>query len=476
MKQFLLIIIGCLAYSQFWGQCPQRIPKDQVTEDLVYLYETLESAHYDLYANCPKTTFDISLERILAELPDSLSLLEVFQIFQPFVAQAQMGHCTLEFPFAYCYGPFIQNGGKLFPMTVQVEGDRMWVRQHYDSLAPLPTGTEILEIQGQPIPEFLEPVYDYLAGETPLLKTTMLDLATLPRILWILGITPDSFALKIKQPDGVISEVKVNTINAGEFEGFMAQEAPIFSQDRDFRMYDQVAYLKPGPFTNRDSGADPDGGLSKDEAEFTSFLDTAFTQMREEGAHTLIVDLRNNPGGTNTISDHLIAYLADVPFRFCSRFSVKTSAVTKAIWEDIHDDDLAQLRSDILSHEDGVIFDSNIPWVHPRDDSTHFDGDLYFLVNRYTYSQGTVVAAMAQDFGIGKVVGEPTADTPTTYGAIHQFKLPNTQISVNYPKALVIRPNGNENHIGIQPDEEMPDNFWTPEDELLEGLLKKIDH
>ncbi len=49
-------------------------------------------------------------------------------------------------------------------------------------------------------------------------------------------------------------------------------------------------------------------------------------------------------------------------------------------------------------------------------------------------------------------MGEPTADVPTTYAAVHEFKLPHTGMSVSYPKAFMVRPNGDRSNKGVQPD------------------------
>jgi C-terminal processing protease CtpA/Prc len=74
------------------------------------------------------------------------------------------------------------------------------------------------------------------------------------------------------------------------------------------------------------------------------------------------------------------------------------------------------------------------------------------LVNRHSYSNTVMVAAIVQDYGFGRVIGEETADLASTYGAMETFALPRTGIVVGYPKARILRPNGDARARGVIPD------------------------
>ena len=198
------------------------------------------------------------------------------------------------------------------------------------------------------------------------------------------------------------------------------------------------------------------------------------TIFHKKKAKHLIVDLRGNPGGSNTFSDPMVAYFASRPFSFCSKFTVRTSQNTKESWKDISDSTLLELRTQILSHENGSRFEVSIPQYQPRKDSLRFGGKVYVLINRYTYSNATVTAAMIQDYGFGKLVGEATVDAPTVYGSIQNFRLPNTQMLVSYPKAFAIRPNGDSSFHGVVPDYQVKESILTDKDEILEYTLQLI--
>jgi C-terminal processing protease CtpA/Prc len=93
---------------------------------------------------------------------------------------------------------------------------------------------------------------------------------------------------------------------------------------------------------------------------------------------------------------------------------------------------------------------------------------VYVLIDRQSYSNAVAVAATVQDYHFGKILGEPTADMATTYGAIEQFTLPITGISVCFPKARIVRPNRDPRSRGVTPDIEIPAPIvLSQEDEVL---------
>ena len=335
-------------------------------------------------------------------------------------------------------------------------------------------GDEVLALNGRPTRHFQEKVYAYLSGESDYLKSTLMDQIAFPRMMWILETTPERYQVVTRDAQGQKKLLELPAVPAGAFEEQMALEQPVMQADRSLTFKGDVACMRPGQFMN----AQGDGNTSKvetfDKGEFARFLEQSFAEIALRKARALVVDLRHNPGGSSTFSDELVRFFADKPFRFCSRFRVKTSAMTKAFWPDMNEPSLRDLREKILSHGDGEIFDGEIPFCEPVEASRRFTGKVVVLVDRYSYSQATCTAAMIQDYGLGTVVGEVTADVPSNYAAIHQFSLPRTGIAVSYPKAFLIRPNGDERFVGTVPDLVVAPYPGGGTDEIMDRALEYI--
>ena len=97
------------------------------------------------------------------------------------------------------------------------------------------------------------------------------------------------------------------------------------------------------------------------------------------------------------------------------------------------------------------------------------------MIDRYSYSNAVSLAAIVQDYNFGLIVGERTADVASSYGATHEFKLPNSQLSVSYPKAFIIRPNGDRTLKGVTPHVSIADNIFTETDEILDFTIKYVN-
>ena len=227
-----------------------------------------------------------------------------------------------------------------------------------------------------------------------------------------------------------------------------------------------MAYLHPGAF----GAAAADG-----EARFRTFVDSAFSDFRARRANTLVLDLRNNAGGDNSYSDYLIAYLASKPFRWYSKFSLKTSEMLKAhTRQQAAPGDTSDYARAILHHRNGEVFSYDFPPQNPVPAAKRFTGRVLVLVNRQTYSMAAVSAALLQEYGFAKIVGEETADLPTLHASQFSFVLPRTGIEVKVPKGYIVRPNGSEKRTGVRPDYPVRDHLLDEQDEVLTYLLTRV--
>ena len=479
MKKFftLLLMVGLAVLVS--AQNETKFSKKQLKQDLNYLYKTLQKTHYDLYAHISKKAYDKAYRQLRRSFKDSLNVLETYRLFQPFVALTKMAHCTTNYPFQRAYGAFIGEGGKLFPLNITVYKEKAYIKVNYSENKQIQKGAELLEINGVAIQKTLDKMYNYLSGDNTYLQNTILDIYSFPRWYWAINDGVEEYDVKVKNRDGQVKSFKLKAITALKFEETYAKEEALFDQSREFKfLSESTAYLKPGAFSNLKS----DGNSSKtetfDKGRFLKFIENAFTKIKQKNAKNLIIDLRNNSGGSNTFSDEMLAYIAHKKFRFCSDFKIKVSEITKQYWRKVKDNNESEmvksLKKEILAHKNGERFNFKMPYHMPRQDDLTFKGKVYVLINRYSYSQATITAAMVQDFGFGTLVGETTADVATTYGAVHQFSLPNSKIAITYPKALIVRPNGDEKPKGVTPDHLVNENLFTKKDEILEFTMELI--
>ncbi len=449
---------------------------EQIRADFEVMYEGLKSANFDLYAFTERSEFDTRYREFSEGFDQPMTRFDAEMAFQQFAALAKQAHTLVESDFSGFFA-HLEEGGSIFPLDVAVEGGRLLVTENYIGELKIVPGDRITEIGGQPVADLLPRLIGRLSAESPEFAYVLLE-RYMPLVIWLELGSDAASAITIDHASGTRGVYDLSAA-PGEDNGPDDVRKPFSLEGRDARMLTEtLAYLRPGPFSNTDPGAN-----SLDATAYLDFIDSAFQDFIDDQAEYLLLDLRDNPGGNNSFSDPVIAWFADRPFRFSSNFRVRvspqTTAANQARLDSLPDgaNSESRLYADFFaSAKDGQTVVFPIPEVKPRS-APRFDGEVYVLVNRYSFSNAVTAAAVIQDYGFGTIVGEQTVDMATTYGAMERFTLPNTGIIVAYPKALVVRPNGNESVHPLSPDVPLQAPRIRGEtDVMLEAAIEHIQN
>lgn len=454
-KQLFLIIILLFQFSENYSQS-QEFSREEVLKDLDTLKNLLEKSHYNLYAYTTKKEFDKNFKEIKNSFSeDSISLKEVVGKFQQVISKANTGHAEIDFP-AVSYISYAQNGGKVFPLEIALEDNKAYIRKNYSANPEVKLGSEILEINGIEINEILSLIYPHISAERPYLKKAKIEFWSFPRLYWQIFGEENEFYFSVEE-NGEVKKYYLKSVSA--MEDYEYKRKDLLSSERKFKFYGNTAYLNPGNF-------------SGDEKTYQSFIDSAFAVINKKESENLFIDLRNNAGGNNSFSDYLVSYFADKPFQWNSSFTLKTSAYLKQNTRKNNDTTEAYFQ-EILEHRNGEIYPFHFNEKQPLEPKKRYKGNVYTLINRQTYSQAAVTAALIQDYQFATLAGEETGDFPTLYASLFTYELPNTGVPVKIPKGYMVRVNGSEKPEGVIPDIKIQDHLLDEKDEILDQLLIK---
>jgi Peptidase family S41 len=486
MKRMLFLTLGAitvvfssislsLAQERNWEQL---IPLDAVQSDFAALYAGLQSAHADLYVHRSKADYDARYEEMRTSFTKPLTLLQTQVAFQQFTAFGNVAHASIEFPSG-AFHAFRKKGGKTFPIFLRISEGRAYVGENYSGHAAINVGDEILSLNGAPIADWLAKMAAHISADTPYIAHSLLEFS-FPKYVWLVMGEVPHFEITLRTNDGSRKQVTVKARTHAEQQEEARKLSTAFaldSNERISKMHDNaIAYLRPGPFYNVE-----DPNALWDNTAFTAFIDASFESYLAAKAKTLIIDLRQNPGGDNSFSDHMVAWIADERFRFYSAFLVRSSDEAAASNQARLDASPGAVEgvSGLFAKKynevpRGEMFEFDIPFVEPRK-GARFKGEVYVIVNRHSYSNAVNVASVVQDYKFGTIVGEKTSDMATTYGAMETFVLPATGIKVGFPKAHIIRPSGDRNADGVTPDWPIKSPIRpSKKDDMLDALMERL--
>nr|WP_307734710.1 S41 family peptidase [Massilia oculi] len=452
-------------------QTQSRLTVAQARADLDALFDTLEAAHYDLYAYRSREQYRAAFRTARASLTDPMTRLDLVRVMQPLVAFGRIGHARLEFPVSE-YIAAAQQGGTVLPFDIRVEGERVFVTHSYLPGTSIAPGAELLGLDGAPASALVAEVSRFVSAERPYMVNAQLE-RYFPRWLWLIKGEIRDMEVRGLDPQGIPFIARVSGLPIMQVEPRKSAWTEVLAS-RDVKLIDaRTAYLRPGPFF--EEGKNP-----MDTGRFREFIDAAFARILEAGSQRVLVDLRANPGGDNSFSDLMVAWFADRPFRFSDDFSIKASPALRRQFErslaDKQDQTgiVTRMAGLIAARKDGDTVRVELPKASVR--QPRFTGQVYVLVDRHSYSNATSVAAMIQDYGFGKVIGEETADVPTSYASSASFTLPHSGISVTYPKGYFVRPNGDRSVRGVLPDLRIAPEFMHQDPAtVLDAALALIE-
>lgn len=475
---FIFIIFSTItAFGQ--QNINKKFSPEESLADFKYLYETLVATTYDLFLFTDKEIFDREYNKIIPTISDSLSLLEINRIFQQFVALTDFSHCHINFPMA-SYRQFFKNGGSFFPLEINFVNKEPVIAVDYSMNTNITVGDRLLSIEGISIDQVLKKIYSYISGENIYTKSTMVEYRSFRDLFWFAAGDFSKGNITVKKSAGDTLNVQIRGVLLSELISYIKShpQRPSFTNSkREVKFIGETAYLHPGIFlNNKILSRDISDHSTFNTDEFHHFMDSAFTMISNKEVTDLIIDIRGNDGGDNSFSDYMIAFFADKPFGIASKFQIRTSQITKKFWQNVDNPKYENLRNQILNLKNGERFEADLGQTLPRNDSLRFKGQVYILINRYSFSNAAVVAAIVQDYRFGVVIGEETSYVPSSCGAVHEFNLPNTNINVIYPKAYSIRPNGDTSLRGVIPDHIVLENLFTDSDEIMNYTINLINN
>lgn len=176
--------------------------------------------------------------------------------------------------------------------------------------------------------------------------------------------------------------------------------------------------------------------------EYYSVLSAFFNEVHEKSIKNVAVDLRGNGGGHSGVANAFLQYI---------------NVDTYVSWD-------SSVRYGPLLWKNENIVVNNL-----KKDPV-FSGELYVITNVYSYSSAMDFAMLIKDNNLGHIIGEPSGNSPDSYGDNVYFQMPNSKLYFTVSHKKWYRVNKDKAGLPIEPDYEC-----TSED-AIETLYKIISN
>jgi len=366
---FILTFITGLATPLIAQTVPPKLTTAQWQADVGFLGDELPKRHRNAYHRMKREDFEAAVDKLYNAVP-SMADDEIVVDMMKLVAMVRDGHTYMEAM------PFFRSG--IFPISMYKFNDGVYVQKAAPAYAEM-VGSKVVRIGNASIDQALSAVGPVIAADN---EMGVLDRGpiylVLPEILSGLKLISDKHTLTVVvskdgkersfdlKAEGKFLDVFrtpanwVDAANTSSVPMYMTRQGDTFWFE--YLKDKQIVYVKQNAVQNK-----PDETLA-------DFYKKVFDFVEANPVDKLVIDLRNNGGGNNTLNTPIVI--------------------------------------DIIRSK-----------VNKR-------GHLFVITGRQTFSAAQNFTNQIEKWTEATFVGEPTADHVNMYGDNRPFTLPNSGLTV----------------------------------------------
>jgi hypothetical protein len=416
-----------------------RYSVQELGEDFLKAEETMESLHPALYEFTDKTMFQHLFEEQRARINRPMTGPEFFAIIATVIARIGCGHSRAMVPDSFWSDP----SAGCFPLEIAVIKERAYVAGLYDAAVAVPLGSEIVAIQDRPMPGILRMALATISSDGLRLPFKWRSLSQgFPLHAALQFGFPSSFAVAFIPPGQTRArQAELKAIPRTVYlEALRKRNPPSSSSDpnMDLRLLGEKS---TAVLTIRSLGYYGE----EREKIFRSFIDEAFSKIRESGIRNLILDLRGNSGGSPFAATRLLSYIEPEPVPYFDR-------------------------------QHGAGYDAYMNPI-PRAERP-FLGRLFTLIDSGCFSSTGHLLALMKFHRIGVLVGEESGGAFECHDASQVVSLPNTGIRISMARrTYAVAVQGMTLKTGVLPDDPVEPGIQaliSGQDVVMERALARI--
>ena len=462
MKRLLLILIApivCMAACL--GQNAPKLHNEEIEssaryqsgniyqKDLLLYVDMLGETHPYYADEANRAKLEKQAKKMYRECA-KINTNYYFKIYlQRFASSLNDGHTSIY---------YWENLNTIFPLGLEIDGNNPCIinitsEQHRELL-----GKEVKAINGRPMKEILSMARPLVSADNDVNFEKLVTQYLMLTDFWkMLGMSDDELRLTftdgssatipaINKQSLKIAQLQRNTANR-----VTAQRGVLF----DYTIFEDegICYMQFNQFADRVTHPN-----YPQLARFDDTMRDMMAEMEAMGIETLVVDLQYNGGGNSSLGTVLLSWLqpyketqnVSVTLRYSDllcqhypyyqNFTIEGKPMERGKCYDFWSFDHSKDYEVDYEKQDSAQHVINI------DPERVFKGNVVFIQGRDSFSSATLLLTLAQDNGIGIIIGERAGGKPCHYGDILYCMLPNTGTLATVSHKHFIRPNRTLEH------------------------------
>ncbi|WP_160716979.1 S41 family peptidase [Chitinophaga solisilvae] len=449
------------------GLLDKSLKKDSIITEFSELYNLINTIHPGQFMFCSKNEFDKTYFSLKNTIKTDLSLVEYYKLTATLMAKIKDGHTTVDRGQMFT----LLNDRLVFPFSIYKIKNNYYLDKSSQENKEY-AGCRILKINGKDINAVVNEIKQYIHLEGRNETGLNTRFRNFPFYYFIYNQTEkfeieyiDSNNHKLKAAFRGIP-FKTHTNNISE------KNEPLTTEFRT----NNLAILKFRSFEN--------GYNETDRKIAEKQLDRFFTQLDSLKTENLIIDLRDNGGGSADIANYLFSYLTSTPYYYFDYTGAKYKSVNEWKHYAQYPDNIEEINLNETKFKDGLncyteTDSTDYWWFELQQNKVNFyKGKINVLINGGCFSTTGHLLALMREHKIGKFYGEYSQGSNYSNAGGQAFILPYSKTLVWIPtfQYKMRTPHFINDPKGIKADVEIPtqpNDLRTKFDRQIDFVIKQ---
>lgn len=428
------------------------ISVEDLQNDVAELQTLLSTVHPEPSFTMDTTEVELQLDKLTQEIVEPMTQLEAWQYFSLMNPLFNDGHMLISYPeYNQRLSDHIDNGGRFFPLQVGIdESQNIYVTGIENRDEDIKVGDKITAINGIAAAEIVGNILNRMHGDTPSNRRAF-GAERFAKMYWLLYGDTGHYQVDIDDNGKLKRYSIIGSNNRTESEN---SEIGDFVQRKI--LANDIGYLRIDRFYYSPDHEEP----------FFNFMEESWLEFHNANVQDVIIDVRNNPGGTDHYWQLGIApYVADESFLFLSGFKIRMTE--------------RNIRLGPFQGELGAIVEGSYDDLVAveKENDLRIPGKAYLLMGPLSYSSSVLFLTAFQDSDQALIAGESSGARSCTTGRIQTSTFDGSKLELTMPTAVFTRPAGPDLcKKPIQPDILISDEPSDPDaavTQLVESIVDR---
>lgn len=452
----LFLTFSCAGIKGYNENLEKPVSTGKLKNDVDFAYFKLQQLHPNLYWYISKDSLDFKFDSLKTTLDKPLKPLDFYLKLEPVIAKIREGHLRLTIPVKKLTRKeqkYLKTQKGLFGRyNFAIDNERLYVLDNAEKIPNMQVGTELLEINNTQTKDLLEHYRKLITsdGKNQTFQKYYLERA------WANFFTYEN---------GILDSVKVETKYRNEVKTFYlkrekisktekrAEKVEVKNKEKSNKNNDynsaRKLYNRSLSFETKDSSVAYMSINSFSNTRSRKFYKESFATLKKAKTKYLIIDMRNNFGGSVAEIDNLYSYLTDKKIKFLKDIEVTSN---KSMFHADYFNQIPGVLKPLAAiaypfyfvgtafsnkEKDGKHYlKANYAVKKIKDDN--FTGKLYVLINGGSFSAASILPSKLKGDKRAFLVGEETggANDGTVAGRYSTETLPNSKLK--FPIGLML--------------------------------------